>query len=394
MSLIRSTCDRCYAAKTRCTKDASSKRCHKCIRSGVVCNYSPRGQAGRPLGCGIGRSSSSSQRPTPAMSADTRSVTLPTSFDCSPDLFSNLPTEENTAAYPWDHQPSLDDYGQLLLPLDEAMHGGTYTTSNESSNAAADFVSSLEPSSAQSSSSGPHQDTNSSSEAPSAAASPRSESLHGRLVATHSELIALSESLAVSFSMTDDMDVIYRLSADMTDILQRLRKSGLCYPPTPVAKCHGMTSLLILGCYSYLLEAYELAMEKLRHEVRDTGSLTARQQRAASPERAPRINIGGIRLQVSRKSAAEIHLQLVSQTAQNLRDSLRQFVKQTAAPRCSMDLDDDDESVASNHSGSRTREMDRGDTIAILTTLAEQELRRREGSIFQYIHESAAKETA
>jgi hypothetical protein len=273
------------------------------------------------------------------------------------------------------------------------MHSGTYTTSNASSNAAADLFSPLGPSSAQGSSSGPHNDAHSSSEAPSAAASPRSENLHSRLVATHSELIALSESLAVSFSMTDDMDVIYRLSADMTEILQRLRNSGLCYPPTPVAKCHGMTSLLILGCYSYLLEAYELAMEKLRHEVRDTASLTARQQRAASPEQAPRINIGGIRLQVSRKSAAEIHLQLVSQTAQNLRDSLRQFVKQTAAPRCSMGLDDDEESVASNSSRSRTREKDRGDTIDILTILAQRELRRREDSIFQYIHESAAKET-
>jgi hypothetical protein len=197
--------------------------------------------------------------------------------------------------------------------------------------------------------------------------------------------------------MTDDMEVIYRLSAEMTEILQRLKENGLCYPPMPIAKCHGMTSLLILSCYSYLLEAYEFAMEKLRHELRDTGSPTAmlqrRQQRAASPEEAPQINIGGIRLQVSRKSAAEIHLQLVSQTAQNLRESLRQFVKHTAAPRCSIGLDTVDESPASDRTGSRAAETGRGDTIEILTKMAQRELRRREDGIFQYINESAAKKT-
>ncbi|KAJ5082598.1 hypothetical protein N7532_011641 [Penicillium argentinense] len=300
-------------------------------------------------------------------------ITLPPSAACSLDLFSNLPSDENTAAYLWDHQPLLDDYGQPHLPIDEAIHSGSRTASTASSNAAADF-----------------------SEAPSTAASLKSESLHSRLVVINTELIALSESLAVSFSMTDDMEVIYRLNAEMTEILQRLKENGLCYPPVPIAKCHGMTSLLILGCYSYLLEAYEFAMEKLRHELRDTGSPTAmlqqRQQRAASPEEAPQINIGGIRLQVSRKSAAEIHLQLVSQTAQNLRESLRQFVKHTAAPRCSMDLDTD-ESPASNRTGNRAGETGRGDTIEILTKMAQRELQRREDGIFQYINESVAKKT-
>ena len=324
-------------------------------------------------------------------------ITLPPSAACSIDLFSNLHSDENTAAYLWDHPPLLEDYGQSYLPIDEAIHSGTLTTPTASLNAATDSFSSLGGLSPHRSSSGTHHDTHSSSEAPSAAASVKSESLHSRLVVTHTELIALSESLAVSFSMTDDMGVIYRLSAEMTEILQRLKENGPCYPPMPIAKCHGMTSLLILGCYSYLLEAYEFSMAKLRHELRDTGSPTAmlqqRQQRAASPEEAPQINIGGIRLQVSRKSAAEIHLQLVSQTAQNLRESLRQFVKHTAAPRCSMDLDTVDDSPASNRTGGRAGETSRGDTIEILTTMAQRELRRREDGIFQYVNESAAKKT-
>ncbi|KAF4771440.1 hypothetical protein HAV15_004179 [Penicillium sp. str.  len=394
MSLIRSTCDRCYAAKTRCTKDASSNQCHKCLRSGAVCNYSPPGHAGRPLGRGTGQSSSSSQHPIPAMSIDEPFIALPPSTACSLDLFSNLHSDENTAAYLWDHQPLLDGYGQSYLPIDEAVHSGTLTAPTASSDATADLFSLLGGGSAHRSSSG---DAHSSSGPPSAAASPKSESLHSQLVVIHTELIAFSESLAVSFSMTDDMEIIYRLSAEMTELLQRLKENGLCYPPTPVVKCQGMTSLLILGCYSYLLEAYELAMEKLRHELRDTGSPTAvleqRQQRAASPEEAPQINIGGIRLQVSRKSAAEIHLQLVSQTAQNLRESLRQFVMHTAAPRCSLDLDTVDESPVSNRTGSRAGETSRGDTIEILTKMAQRELRRREDGIFQYINESAAQKT-
>ncbi|KAJ5121068.1 uncharacterized protein N7515_009029 [Penicillium bovifimosum] len=317
-------------------------------------------------------------------------ISLPPSAACSIDLFSNLHSDENTAAYLWDHPPLLEDYGQSYLPIDEAIHSGTLTAPTASSNTGNDLFSSLGVDSPHRSSSGTHHDTHSSSEVPSAAASVKSESLHSRLVVTHTELIALSESLAVSFSMTDDMGVIYRLSAEMTEILQRLKENGPCYPPMPIAKCHGMTSLLILGCYSYLLEAYEFSMAKLRHELQDTGSPTTMD---ASPEEAPQINIGGIRLQVSRKSAAEIHLQLVSQTAQNLRESLRQFVKHTAAPRCSMDLDTIDDSQASNSTGGRAWETGRGDSIEILTTMAQRELRRREDGIFQYVNESAAKNT-
>ncbi|KAJ5978661.1 hypothetical protein N7501_002003 [Penicillium viridicatum] len=395
MSLMRSTCDRCYAAKTRCTKDVSSNQCHKCLRSGAVCNYSPRGHAGRPLGRGTGQSSSSSQRPTPAMSNDTVDepfIIQPPSAAHSLDLFSNLHSDENTAAYLWDYQSLLDGYGQPYLPIDEAIHSGTITASTASSDAAADLFSPL-GGSAHRSGSDTHHDVNSSSEAPSTATSLKNESLHRQLIVIHTKLITLSESLAVSFSMTDDIEVIYKLSAEMTEILQRLKENGPCYPPMPVAKCQGMTSLLILGCYSYLLEAYEFSMEKLRHELQDTGSPAAILQQAASPEEAPQINIGGIRLQVSRKSAAEIHLQLVSQTAQNLRESLRQFVKHTAAPRCSMDLDTVDESPASNRTGSRGGETGRGDTIDILTKMAQREMRRREDGIFQYINESAAKKT-
>lgn len=43
----------------------------------------------------------------------------------------------------------------------------------------------------------------------------------------------------------------------------------------PIAKYYGIIFLLILGCYSYLLEAYEFAIEKLRHKLRDIGSPTA-----------------------------------------------------------------------------------------------------------------------
>ncbi|KAJ5399236.1 hypothetical protein N7465_009725 [Penicillium sp. CMV-2018d] len=314
-------------------------------------------------------------------------ITQPPSAAYSLDLFSNLHSDENTAAYLWDYQSLLDGYGQPYLPTDEAIHNDTLTASTISSDAAADLFSPLGGGSAHRSSSGTHHDVNSSSEAPSAAASLKSESLHRQLIVIHTKLITLSESLAVSFSMTDDIEVIYKLSAEMTEILQRLKENGPCYPPMPVAKCQGMTSLLILGCYSYLLEAYEFTMEKLRHELQDTGSpaaiLQQRQQQDASPEEAPQINIGGIRLQVSRKSAAEIHLQLVSQTAQNLRESLGQFVKHTAAPRCSMDLDTVDESPASNRTGSRAGETGRGDTIDILTKMAQREMRRREDGIFQ-----------
>lgn len=323
-------------------------------------------------------------------------ITQPPSAAYSLDLFSNLHSDENTAAYLWDYQSLLDGYGQPYLPIDEAIHSGTITASTTSSDAAADLFSPL-GGSAHRSGSDTHHDVNSSSEAPSTATSLKNESLHRQLIVIHTKLITLSESLAVSFSMTGDIEVIYKLSAEMTEILQRLKENGPCYPPMPVAKCQGMTSLLILGCYSYLLEAYEFTMEKLRHELQDTGSPTAilqqQQQQAASPEEAPQINIGGIRLQVSRKSAAEIHLQLVSQTAQNLRESLGQFVKHTAAPRCSMDLDTVDESPATDRTGSRARETGRGDTIDILTKIAQREMRRREDGIFQYINESAAKKT-
>jgi hypothetical protein len=58
-----------------------------------------------------------------------------------------------------------------------------------------------------------------------------------------------------------------------------------------------------------------------------------------------------------------------------------------------MDLDTVDDSPASNRTGGGAGETGRGDSIEILTTMAQRELRRREDGIFQYVNESAAKKT-
>ncbi|KAJ5187547.1 hypothetical protein N7449_010541 [Penicillium cf. viridicatum] len=59
-----------------------------------------------------------------------------------------------------------------------------------------------------------------------------------------------------------------------------------------------------------------------------------------------------------------------------------------------MDLDTVDESPVSNRTASCARETGRGDTIEILTKMAQRELRRREDGIFQYVNKSAAKKTS
>ena len=64
--------------------------------------------------------------------------------------------------------------------------------------------------------------------------------------------------------MAKDVEKTYKMSRDFKVVVDSYQTNCTSYPPVPIVKCHGMTALLILGCYSYLMEAFEFLVEKLQ----------------------------------------------------------------------------------------------------------------------------------
>lgn len=198
-----------------------------------------------------------------------------------------------------------------------------------------------------------------------------------------------------AFDFAVDMEEIYQLSKDFTDALESFQDSDVCYPPIPLVKCHGMTALLILGCYSYLVESFEFVVEKLQQATTDsnpTDNEDTAMSDASPPFRSthsrlasltqstttvvPSISVGSVRVAMSSRVTAEIHIQLISQTAQNLRASLRQFVRHIAkGPHVSLELETGEDGQES------------WDAVAKLTHLSQRELHRREEGIFMYLRQ-------
>ncbi len=214
-----------------------------------------------------------------------------------------------------------------------------------------------------------------------------SETLHGRLVAVHSQLTTLSESLATSFNMAEDVVEIYKLSGEFKSVVDSYQAKGTSYPPAPIVKCHGMTALLILGCYSYLMEAFEFLVENLQcgmqsssdMEISPSASSTDPPSGWSRPPHVPlpssmipHISVGSVPVPVSTELTAEIHKRLIHQTAQDLKGSLRQCVRRMAAAQyVTLDVEDDDN----------------WNPIAKLTELGQRELQRREDGIFMYLRQ-------
>lgn len=432
MSLLRTTCDRCYTAKRRCTKDASSSKCHLCLRAGSTCNYSPRGQSGRPLG-----SATASSQP-PALSASEAVVAVPatsrtpyrngsTRFNGPNDVDVMAITGDGFVSGPGFQESASMGGGLTCLSQDDPMDTSTITLDDFICYAQTQHCSShdmtlplflegkpilrgpspnLEFASA---SSTPPRCSDNSSAASSvssqqhlsneagtqhAITSPEptrrsaSETLHARLVVVHHQLTTFSESLATSFNMAEDVEEIYRMSADFKSVVDSYQAKDTSYPPAPIVKCHGMTALLILGCYSYLMEAFEFLVEHLQsgaisssdmdtsNSASSTGPSSAWPQppRVPSPSSTiPHISVGSVRIPVSTALTAEIHKRLIHQTAQDLKASLRRCVRRMAAAQyVTLDVDADDDSWH---------------PIAKLTELGQRELQRREDGIFMYLQE-------
>jgi hypothetical protein len=52
-ALKRAACDRCHAAKSRCSRHSSSGKCERCKRLSMTCTYSAPKRMGRPVGSGM-----------------------------------------------------------------------------------------------------------------------------------------------------------------------------------------------------------------------------------------------------------------------------------------------------------------------------------------------------
>ena len=395
----------------------------------MACNYSPRGQAGRPLG-----STSSNHAPTkindcvavpstPRASNKTEQDYID-SLDViaiSDDDFISMPSLDSSSVGSALHSlaPSTDidastvslgdlvrfaqDHGTLpdgtALPLFDGKSGldagcnisppisefasGSSTLPHHSNNFYASSSSSPQQL--------PQLSTRGARESipsPESATNNAGESLHSRLVSIHYQLARLSESITISFNMAEDVEEIYRASRDFKSVLDSYQMDGTGCAAIPIGKCHGMTALLMLGCYSYLTEAFEFLAEKIHLWMQPSSDadMTTSATGAApswtqsqSPQvtlpasMIPDISVGSVRVPVSNELMVEIHKRLIHQTAHNLQASLRQCVKRMAAVQyVALDVEDGDDSWS---------------PVAKLVELGQRELQRREDGIFMYLRQ-------
>lgn len=456
MSLLRSTCDRCYAAKTRCTKEDLSPRCCRCARAGVDCTYGPRGQPGRPPGSttsiqaslATNRTNKSGNRAN-ASKARIGSTSTDRNVDLSANSSHGMPASQTGTNATAQHSlggGSIDIGHHVITIADDdfscatqwdnfdinsMLHSFVPRSSTQPltipTEGLSRFIQSSNPSSQSTTISLPlddktHHDTDAAhtflsssldcaSDTPSSserATKPSSDNLHSRLAVIHHQLVMLSESLTVSFDMAKDVQEIYRASRDFKAILDIYPSSRTSYPPVPFGKCQGMTSILILGCYSYLMEAFELMVENVQQHIQpdlddmddmdvempvpnpaDTvpSTMAAWPQHGVHPQShplspsppafpasvVPNISVGSVHIPLSNQLTADIHKLLIHQIAQNLKVSLRQCVERMAAAHhVNLEADPGDESW---------------NPIAKLAELGRRELQRREDGIFRYLRQ-------
>jgi len=232
-----------------------------------------------------------------------------------------------------------------------------------------------------------------------------------QLLGLQNRLARLRRSLLGGQHTEEDIEDIYRSSETLTNILGSVKvpSSSLflsqheTLEPSDSGLCGGLI-LLILSSYYALIHAYELLRVLLEEEIRQDTNNTSNAISASTPPDArssnsekknkthesrasvPGISVGGLRLAMSRKAAAEINLHLLAQTVHHLKESMQGYVsrmsrmKRRAGTHTYKGLDRDKE-WDQRQSNDMANSAGAGESCVTITDLAEValcELRRRE----------------
>lgn len=154
--------------------------------------------------------------------------------------------------------------------------------------------------------------------------------LLGRLLEIQPRLVKLAIRFADNASTTDDVEEIYRVTEAMVNIIRQIEEQWLGSPHQP-SSIQGIFVLVLSSCYFSLVQAYrslvELLAEGLKTPPRSVTNGVVESSLAGLGMNVPSISVGGLRLAIPRKAAAELNLHVVAQTVQYLKRSQQTCIK-------------------------------------------------------------------
>jgi hypothetical protein len=174
-----------------------------------------------------------------------------------------------------------------------------------------------------------------------------------RLLDVQRHLEKLSRTFTDGVTTAEDIRDMYRVSETLLGVIghveeQLQRRQHLSQPSDFIS--NGAVVLLLSSCYLNLIQTYQRLVVVLEQELSGNartpvtteeghgqarGNNSSPGSATGSSPQFPSISVGGLRLEMPRKAAAEINLHLVAQTVQNLKASLQRCTRWLSSVRSS-----------------------------------------------------------
>lgn len=169
---------------------------------------------------------------------------------------------------------------------------------------------------------------------------PDQHSLLNRLLEIQPQLLKLVLRFSERSNTTDDVEDIYRVTETMVSIMDQMEGERLQRVPGKGFDFNGIGVLVMSGCYFSLIQAYQYLADMLSERASaasapGTGDMADSSLPCLQKMSVPTISVGGLRLAMSRKAAAEVNLHLVAHTVYYLKDALQKCAKRMDKRRSS-----------------------------------------------------------
>lgn len=189
-------------------------------------------------------------------------------------------------------------------------------------------------------------------------------------------LIRLALRFSQQSNTADDIEELYRATESMGHIMAQLEDPTAKQARGLWTNFSAIQALLLSSCYFSLVQAYQCLTEVLSAQINRS---TPEIGHAASSELAcPTISVGGLKLSMPRKAAAEVNLYLAAQRVQHIRCALERCTKRNDNVRDSCDnmaLGVDDEATSEGP-----------DTMKDMVDQAVEQLRDGEERLLDNLH--------
>lgn len=210
--------------------------------------------------------------------------------------------------------------------------------------------------------------------------------LLNRLLEIQPRLLKLAMRFSEQSNTTEDVEDIYRVTETMVSIIDQVNDRSSERLQSPGLDFNGVIVLLMSSCYFSLVQAYQCLVEMLAERVNAAsvpgmGDMADPSIASLRETNVPTISVGGLRLAMPRKAAAEVNLHLVAQTVQYMRGALEQCSKRMDNTRRSSH-----DSTYDSILGINEDSLEGQDTMKAMVSQAVEQLNKGEEKLLDRLH--------